>query len=158
MMQLMHNLRHFVFLFASLICLEGWSQRKSSLRNANKSDYAAAVTIEQAIDNPKANVKNKTWRYRGDIDNVVRDSLLFAQFPNALLAKESYLKAQELDTKGSYSQEIKIGLEGADCSDNEESDYSSNDFGPAGMFFDLSAELQAFEWWIPWRFTMRPCV
>ena len=93
MMKLMHNpTRHFVFLFASLICLEGWSQKEVvSAYNANKEgDYAAAVTyIEQAIDNPKANVKNKTWRYRGDIYlNVSRDSLLFANSPNALtLAK-----------------------------------------------------------------------
>ena len=112
---------------------------------------AAAVTyIEQAIDNPKANVKNKTWRYRGDIYlNVSRDSLLFAQFPNALtLAKESYLKAQELDTKGSYSQEIKIGLGGVQTAASNEGigRYSSGDFGSAGAFFDLSAEIaQAFE-------------
>lgn len=150
----MHNpTRHFVFLFASLICLEGWSQKEVvSAYNANKEgDYAAAVTyIEQAIDNPKANVKNKTWRYRGDIYlNVSRDSLLFAQFPNALtLAKESYLKAQELDTKGSYSQEIKIGLGGVQTAASNEGigRYSSGDFGSAGAFFDLSAEIaQAFE-------------
>ena len=153
-MKLMHNpTRHFVFLFASLICLEGWSQKEVvSAYNANKEgDYAAAVTyIEQAIDNPKANVKNKTWRYRGDIYlNVSRDSLLFAQFPNALtLAKESYLKAQELDTKGSYSQEIKIGLGGVQTAASNEGigRYSSGDFGSAGAFFDLSAEIaQAFE-------------
>ena len=153
-MKLMHNpTRHFVFLFASLICLEGWSQKEVvSAYNANKEgDYAAAVTyIEQAIDNPKANVKNKTWRYRGDIYlNVSRDSLLFAQFPNALtLAKESYLKAQELDTKGSYSQEIKIGLGGVQTAASNEGigRYSSGDFGSAGAFFDLSAEIaQAFD-------------
>ena len=106
--------------------------------------------IGEAIDNPKANVKNKTWRYRGDIYlNVSRDSLLFAQFPNALtLAKESYLKAQELDTKGSYSQEIKIGLGGVQTAASNEGigRYSSGDFGSAGAFFDLSAEIaQAFE-------------
>ena len=37
-----------------------------SAYNANKEgDFATAATyIEQAIQNPKANVKNKTWRYR----------------------------------------------------------------------------------------------
>ena len=38
------------------------------------------------------------------------------------LPKESYLKARELDTKGSYSQEIKIGLGGVQtAASNEES-------------------------------------
>ena len=88
-------------LFMLAAGLQAWAQKEVvSAYNANKEgDYAAAATyIEQAITNPKANVKNKTWRYRGDIYlNISRDSAMFAVYPNALsLAKESFMKAREL--------------------------------------------------------------
>ena len=85
-----------------------------SAYNANKSgDYkSAAGYIEEAITIEKAAVKEKTWRYRGDIylniginsalrDSALRDSALAVEFPNALVvALESFNKAKELDVKG----------------------------------------------------------
>ncbi|HCL46396.1 MAG TPA: hypothetical protein DHW55_03985, partial [Flavobacteriales bacterium] len=100
---------------ALAICVQGFGQKEVvSAYNANKEgDFATAATyIEQAIQNPKANVKNKTWRYRGEIYlNISKDSALFAAYPDALVrAKDSYMKAQELDSKGSYASEIQVGL------------------------------------------------
>ena len=41
--------------------------------------------IDKAIENPKANIKEKTWRYRGNIyTNLAADSALYAQVPDAL--------------------------------------------------------------------------
>lgn len=80
-----------------------------SAYNANQDgDYLkAAEFIDQAILDDKANVKEKTWRYRGDIYlNIGGDSSLFAIRPDALkVAMDSYLKAAEFDEKGKYSKE-----------------------------------------------------
>lgn len=123
-----------------------------SAYNANKEgDYATAATyIEQAVENPKANIKNKTWRYRGDIYlNISRDSALFAAYPDALVkAKESFMKAIDLDPKGSYAQETTIGLGQVQmqASNAGIGNYNAGDYGPAGQLFDLAAEIaSAFE-------------
>ncbi|MDA0939575.1 MAG: tetratricopeptide repeat protein [Bacteroidetes bacterium] len=140
-------------LLALAICVQGFGQKEVvSAYNANKEgDFASAATyIEQAIENPKANVKNKTWRYRGEIYlNISRDSALFAAFPDALVrSKDSYMKAQELDTKGSYAQEIQIGLGQVQMAASNAGigHYNTGEFGSAGSFFDLSAEIaKAFD-------------
>ena len=135
-------------LFMLAAGLQAWAQKEVvSAYNANKEgDYAAAATyIEQAITNPKANVKNKTWRYRGDIYlNISRDSAMFAVYPNALsLAKESFMKARELDTKGSYAQEIQIGLGQVQMAASNAGiqNYNTKDFERAGSFFDLASDI-----------------
>lgn len=78
--------------------------------NANRDgDYvAAAQYIEQAVNDPKASAKEKTWRYRGDIYlNIAKDSKLREQFPDAIkLAKESYMKNRELDKMNDYKGEV----------------------------------------------------
>ena len=148
------NMRNFATLMAlAAISFQGLAQKEVvSAYNANKEgDYATAASyIEQAIENPKANVKNKTWRYRGEIYlNISKDSTLFAAFPNALtIAKDSYMKAKELDTKGSYAQECQIGLGQVQMAASNAgiTQYNTGDFGRAGGFFDLSAEIaSAFE-------------
>ena len=148
------NMRNFATLMAlAAISFQGLAQKEVvSAYNANKEgDYATAASyIEQAIENPKANVKNKTWRYRGDIYlNISKDSTLFAAFPDALtIAKDSYMKAKELDTKGSYAQECQIGLGQVQMAASNAgiTQYNTGDFGRAGGFFDLSAEIaSAFE-------------
>ena len=148
------NMRNFATLMAlAAISFQGLAQKEVvSAYNANKEgDYATAASyIEQAIENPKANVKNKTWRYRGEIYlNISKDSTLFAAFPDALtIAKESYMKAKELDTKGSYAQECQIGLGQVQMAASNAgiAQYNTGDFGRAGGFFDLSAEIaSAFE-------------
>ena len=140
-------------LLALAICLQGFSQKEVvSAYNANKEgDFAAAATyIEQAIQNPKANVKEKTWRYRGEIYlNISRDSALFAAYPDALVkSKDSYLKAKELDSKGSYAQDHQIGLGQVQMAASNAGigGYNSGDFMRAGSMFDLSAEIaRAFD-------------
>ena len=137
-------------LLALAICVQGLGQKEVvSAYNANKEgDFAAAATyIEQAIDNPKANIKNKTWRYRGEIYlNISRDSALFAAYPDALVrSKDSFMKAQELDPKGAYAQEIQIGLGQVQMAASNAGigRYNTGEFGSAGAFFDLSAEIAA---------------
>jgi tetratricopeptide (TPR) repeat protein len=65
--------------------------------------------IEPAVLDPKTGATEKAWRYRADIYRLIalgEDAAMKAKFPNALdLAVESYLKANELDTKGSYKVE-----------------------------------------------------
>jgi tetratricopeptide (TPR) repeat protein len=148
------NMRNFATLMAlAAISFQGLAQKEVvSAYNANKEgDYATAASyIEQAIENPKANVKNKTWRYRGEIYlNISKDSTLFAAFPDALtMARDSYMKAKELDTKGSYAQECQIGLGQVQMAASNAgiAQYNTGDFGRAGGFFDLSAEIaSAFE-------------
>ena len=147
-------MRNFATLTAlAAISFQGLAQKEVvSAYNANKEgDYATAASyIEQAIENPKANVKNKTWRYRGEIYlNISKDSALFAAFPDALtIAKDSYMKAKELDAKGSYAQECQIGLGQVQMAASNAgiTQYNTGDFGRAGGFFDLSAEIaSAFE-------------
>ncbi len=66
----------------------------------------AAEYIEPAISDAKTGASEKTWRYRGDIYRLIassEDQDLRKQFPDALdKAIDSYLRANELDTKGSY--------------------------------------------------------
>jgi len=135
-------------LLALACCVQSFGQKEVvSAYNANKEgDFATAATyIEQAILNPKANVKNKTWRYRGEIYlNISNDSALFAAYPDALTrAKDSYMKAQELDTKGSYEDEIRVGLGQVQvaASNTGIGKYNTGDYGSAGAFFDLGAEI-----------------
>ena len=140
-------------LVALATCVQGYGQKEVvSAYNANKEgDFAtAAVYIEQAIENPKANVKNKTWRYRGEIYlNISRDSALFAAYPDALVrAKESYFKAQELDARGSYKSEIQVGLGQVQMAASNAGigNYNSGNYASAGVFFDLGAEIaRAFD-------------
>ena len=139
-----------ITLLGLAICFQGFGQKEVvSAYNANKEgDFASAATyIEQAILNPKANVKNKTWRYRGEIYlNISRDSALFAAYPDALVrSRDSYMKAQELDKKGSYASEIQIGLGQVQMASNNMGigRYNTGDFSGAGAFFDLSADIAA---------------
>ena len=135
-------------LLALACCVQSFGQKEVvSAYNANKEgDFATAATyIEQAILNPKAKVKNKTWRYRGEIYlNISNDSALFAAYPDALTrAKDSYMKAQELDSKGSYDDEIRVGLGQVQvaASNTGIGKYNTGDYGSAGAFFDLGAEI-----------------
>jgi len=72
--------------------------------------FAKAVEyIEPATQDAKTGLSEKTWRYRGDIYRSIAlgdDEAVKAQFPDAIeKAAESYLKANELDAKGSYKRE-----------------------------------------------------
>jgi tetratricopeptide (TPR) repeat protein len=73
-------------------------------------ELAKAVEyIEPATLDAKTGANEKTWRYRGDIYRMIamgEDQAVKAQFPDAIdKAIESYMKAMQLDTKGSYKTE-----------------------------------------------------
>ena len=143
-----HTKHTILTMFLLALGLQSWAQKEVvSAYNANKEgDFVAAASyIEEAINNPKANVKNKTWRYRGEIYlNISRDSALFAAYPQALsMSKDSYFKAKELDTKGSYSQEIQIGLGQVQMAASNAGiqNYNAKEFDRAGSMFDLAAEI-----------------
>lgn len=120
-----------------------------SAYNANKSgDFEAAVGyIEEALSNEKAIIKDKTWRYRGQIYlNVAKDSVLSSAYPNALwLAKESYEKAQELDIKNRYKGEIQGGFGEIQALSGSQgiTAYNAGDFATAGKMFDLGVDIAA---------------
>lgn len=111
----------------------------------------ASEFIEKAMDNPNATEKEKTWRYRGQIYlSIALDSGLFVQKPNALqLAKESYLKARELDEKNRYEREITLGLNNVrDHSLNTGvAEYNVGNYEKAANRFALSNEVtqEAFD-------------
>ncbi len=143
----MHNhlMKQFLTICMTLVAFTAFGQKEVvSAYNANKSgNYAEAVTyIEQALLNEKAVAKEKTWRYRGDIYvNVAKDPELFATYPSAIqLAYESYMKARELDTKGSYEREITSGFGQAQAValDNAIENYNNGVYMIAGGFFDMS--------------------
>lgn len=115
-----------------------------SAYNLNKEGkYAkAAEFIDRALTNEKAVAKEKTWRYRGDIYmNIALDSALSVEFPDALTKSfESYLKARELDKRGSYADQIKMGLTRAMNKSMNDGigKYNAKDYGGAAMNFALS--------------------
>ena len=141
----MKNAITFLFLL-SAGTLFGQKQVVSAF-NANKSgDFSSAATyIDEAITLEKAAIKDKTWRYRGEIYlNIAQDSVLSGAYPQALwVARDSYKKAQELDVKESYKREIIIGLGLVQTTAGNQgiSDYANENYGPAARKFDLSAEV-----------------
>ena len=82
----------------------------SAYNYMNDGKLAKAVEfIEPAILDAKTGATEKAWRYRGNIYRLIaigEDEALKTQFPDALeRSVDSYLKANELDTKGSYKVE-----------------------------------------------------
>ena len=143
------NMRNFATLMAlAAISFQGLAQKEVvSAYNANKEgDFATAASyIEQAIENPKAKVKTKTWRYRADIYlNISKDSTLFTAFPDALtIAKESLIRAQELDSKGAWKEEVSIsfGALNEACNLKGIESYNAKNYADAGDKFTLAFEV-----------------
>ena len=141
-------MKHFLMIIGCLFAFSVMGQKEVvSAYNANKDgDYRAASTyIEQAILIEKSNTKDKTWRYRGEIYlNISRDSSLTMEYPNALrISMESYLKATELDIKGRYEDEIRLGLAQVQIGANGKgiTYYNTTSFDLAASSFDLAAEV-----------------
>ncbi len=141
-------MKHFLMIIGCLFAFSVMGQKEVvSAYNANKDgDYRAASTyIEQAILIDKSNTKDKTWRYRGEIYlNISRDTSMTMEYPNALrISMESYLKATELDLKGRYKDEIKLGLAQVQLGANGKgiSYYNTTSFDLAASSFDLAAEV-----------------
>ncbi len=82
---------------------------------AAKALAEAAGFIEPATTHEKTMGKEKTWRYRGDIYQLISRNLdkeAFMAIDDNPVGKaaQSYQKALELDTKGSYEKENKQGV------------------------------------------------
>jgi len=118
-----------------------------SAYNANvDGDYLkAAEFIDMAILDEKANVKEKTWRYRGNIyTNLAADSALYAQVPDALeKAAMSLVKADELDVKQRYASERMADIaRGAAIAGNAGiGHFNSGVYGRAGELFVTASEM-----------------
>lgn len=107
------SIKHY-FLGATLLGGMAASAQNSRVVSAynymTDGDYdKAAEYIEPTITNEATAGKEKTWRYRGTIYAQIaigKDEALKAKHPNALdKAVESFVKANELDPKGSYKEE-----------------------------------------------------
>lgn len=81
---------------------------KGELEAAINDLSEAAANIEPATTHEKTMNKSKTWRYRGNIYAMIAGiESMQEKYPDATdKAIESYKKAMELDTKGSYKDEI----------------------------------------------------
>ena len=141
-------MKQFLLIAGCLFSLVALGQKEVvSAYNANKEgDYREAATyIEQAILIDKAAVKDKVWRYRGEIYlNISSDSTVSVEYPHALrTAMESYLKAKDLDVKSRYEDEIRIGLAQVQTKANNIGikNYVAEAFDQAGSSFDLAAEV-----------------
>jgi tetratricopeptide (TPR) repeat protein len=141
-------MKQFLLIAGCLFSLVALGQKEVvSAYNANKEgDYREAATyIEQAILIDKAAVKDKVWRYRGEIYlNISSDSTVSVEYPHALrIAMESYLKAKDLDVKSRYEDEIRIGLAQVQTKANNIGikNYVAEAFDQAGSSFDLAAEV-----------------
>ena len=141
-------MKQFLLIAGCLFSLVALGQKEVvSAYNANKDgNYREAATyIEQAILIDKAAVKDKVWRYRGEIYlNISSDSTVSIEYPQALrTAMESYLKAKDLDVKSRYEDEIRLGLAQVQTKANNTGikNYEAEAFDQAGSSFDLAAEV-----------------
>jgi len=141
-------MKHILIIIGCVFSLTALSQKEVvSAYNANKDgDYREAATyIEQAILVEKSKVKEKTWRYRGEIYiNISLDEEISVEYPNALrMAMESYLQARVLDVKNRYEGEIAEGLNKVRLIANEIAlgHYNTTAFRIAGNYFDLAYEV-----------------
>lgn len=107
------NMKH-ILIGTALVWAAGLHAQNSRVVSAynymNDRDYdKAAEFIEPATTNESTAGKEKTWRYRGGIYAQIAmgtNEALKAKYPDALTkAVESYVKANELDTKGDFKQE-----------------------------------------------------
>lgn len=109
----MSTMKKGLFLLGAVTALTAHAQNSnvvSAFNYLGDGNLAKAVEyIEPATTNESTAGKEKTWRYRGDIYRTIAlgdKADLKAQFPDALQkAIESYIKANELDTKGSYKED-----------------------------------------------------
>ena len=115
------------------------------LEGAIKNLTEATINIEPAISNQKTMVKSKTWRYRGNIYAMIAGiESMNDGFPDATeKAIVSYRKAMELDTKGSYKEEITqsiLAMYNAGLQLGVEA-YSEQNYDKAIHYFQTNQEL-----------------
>ncbi|MBM3429244.1 MAG: hypothetical protein FJX95_10730, partial [Bacteroidetes bacterium] len=121
----------------------------TSAYNANKEGKFedAKGYIDEALTDPKATEKEKFWRYRGNIyANIVKDSVLFAKYPDAFnICLESFKKQIEIDKRKDYLQDVaqELDIIKATVGQRAEKKYKANDLGVAGDLFLNIAQVSA---------------
>jgi len=101
----------------------------------------AASFIDRAVKHEKNGAKSKTWRYRANI-YIKMANLTPDACPDALvIAKESHLKAKELDPRGTYKKEFEDGIQNIAtiAYNNGLTGYQSENFEKAARNFDMAA-------------------
>ena len=106
-------------LILSVWMLSSWmiqaQPKVTSAYNANKEGKyeEAKGYIDEALNDPKAIEKEKYWRYRGNIyANIVKDTVLFAKYPDALnVSLEAFKKYFEIDKRQDYKAEVYAEME-----------------------------------------------
>lgn len=121
----------------------------TSAYNANKEGKFedAKGYIDEALTDPKATEKEKFWRYRGNIyANIVKDSMLYAKYPDAFsICLESFKKQIEIDKRKDYKQEVEIELDNlkATIGNRAQKKYETNQLAQAGDLFLNIAEISS---------------
>lgn len=109
-----------LLMFSMIIAVSGYSQtsKRTSAYMYNKNGQLdkALETINEAILNEKTSMDPKTWMYRGIIYYNISTSPLPAyqelDTNAAYVSYQSFLKAKEYDTKGTYATEIEPYMNG----------------------------------------------
>jgi tetratricopeptide (TPR) repeat protein len=134
-------------LLAALPAIAQNAKVATAYRYMTQGEFEKALeNIEPATTHEKTADKEKTWRYRGDIFLGLATGEGEVNRVEALQeAQKSFSKAKELDTKGSWSNEILQGLNqtravalnaGIDA-------FSTEDFAGARDFFVVSGKVGA---------------
>ncbi|MEZ7967507.1 MAG: tetratricopeptide repeat protein [Flavobacteriales bacterium] len=115
---------------------------KCSLSGGDSNNpIEAAKYIDRAIKHEKSKLKSKTWVYRGDIYYLMASAENNTCGQALTIAKESYLKAKEVDTKGLKEDEIIFGLNAVStlAYNSGLNAYNGKAYDKASKNFELSA-------------------
>ncbi|MCA1764241.1 MAG: tetratricopeptide repeat protein [Cryomorphaceae bacterium] len=104
-----------IVFIATAVTAMGQNAKVVSAYNAKESgEYKEAREyIDEAITHEKTMGKEKTWRYRGQIYQLIAmsdDDFGVSKAEAVETAIQSFLKAQELDEKERYLDQTKLGL------------------------------------------------
>lgn len=104
-------MKRLLFIFCVLTFSNAFAQNAkvvSAFNYKNSGEYAKALeSIEPATTHEKTMTAEKTWRYRGEIYNLIAmsEEPIIPKDKALTEALASYKKALELDKKGSYEKE-----------------------------------------------------
>ena len=140
-------------MMVAMIMVTGWmaqaQPKVTSAYNANKEGKFedAKQYIDEAMADPKATEKEKYWRYRGNIyANLVKDSVLFAKYPDALKTSlAAFSKYFEIDKRKDYIKEVATELDvlKAVIGQKAERSYKANNLSAAGDQFQSIVEISS---------------
>jgi hypothetical protein len=150
-MTMKHSMKAMILVAALSVAYVAQAQNSNVVSAYNylgDGNYAKAIEyIEPATTNESTSGKEKTWRYRGNIYAAIamgKDEALKTQFPNATqIAIESYIKANELDTKGNYREENDRALKNLQITvlNNGNDAFNNKQYDQAIAYYALSARV-----------------